>query len=94
MRTGLYPLSVIARFLGQKPTEMTRQVEMDGMPAIQVATATRPALKVPLPAFHRWLLDRSQGTVLTLDELREELARCEEQELGKLNNKDAKKTRL
>lgn len=83
MRAGLYPLSVIARFLGQRPSEMTRYIEMDALPAIKVATATRPAWRVALPTFHRWLAARSSGLTLTVEELREELRLCEEAEKPK-----------
>lgn len=75
---GLYSLSVIAEFLGQKPEDMSERIRLDGMPAIEVPGNTRPIRKVSLLAFHDWLSRRSANAALTPDQLAAELERCEQ----------------
>lgn len=73
MRTGLYPMSVIAFYLGKRDAEMKSLVELDGFPAINIPAKTKPILKGALTPFHQWLAKRSQNTALTLEELAAEL---------------------
>ena len=75
---GLYSLSVIAEFLGQKLEDMSERIRLDGMPAIEVPGNTRPIRKVSLLAFHDWLTRRSANAALTPDQLAYELERCEQ----------------
>jgi hypothetical protein len=91
MRVGLYPLSVIAEFLGQRPEEMTTRIELDKLPAIEVPAATRPTRKVALMAFHEWLAGRSHNKPLTVHQLETELERCAEAVLRRHQAKTARK---
>ena len=74
---GLYSMSVIAEFLGQKPEAMDDRVALDGMPVIEVPGGTRPIRKVALLPFCDWLAARSTNAALTVDQLAQELQRCE-----------------
>lgn len=80
---GLYSLSVIAEFLGQKPEDMNDRIKLDGLPVIQVPGNTRPIRKVALLAFHAWLCSRSTNAALTVEQLATEMERCEESVLRK-----------
>jgi hypothetical protein len=80
---GLYSMSVIAEFLGQKPENMSDRVELDGMPVIDVPGGTKPIRKVALLPFCDWLASRSQNAALTPEQLEQELERCEESVLRK-----------
>ncbi len=91
MKAGLYPLSVIAEFLGQRPEEMTARIELDELPAIEVPAATRPTRKVALMAFHEWLAGRSHNKPLTVDQLEVELERCAAAVLRRHQAKAARK---
>lgn len=79
MSAGLYPLGVIAKFLGQRPEQMKERIAADGLPAIKVPAETKPMRKVPLLGLHGWLAERSEGRPLTPDELERELDRCAEE---------------
>lgn len=92
MKAGLYPLSVIAEFLGQRPEEMSARIELDKLPAIEVPAATRPTRKVALMAFHGWLAERSHNKPLTVEQLEVELERCAEVVLRRHQAKAARRT--
>lgn len=91
MRAGLYPLSVIAEFLGQRPPEMAARIELDKLPAIEVPSATRPVKKVALLALHGWLAERTANRPLTVEQLEAELERCSEAVLRRHQAKAARK---
>lgn len=90
MSAGLYSLTVIAEFLGQRPDEMDDRIQLDGMPAIAIPARTKPIKKVALLAFHSWLAERSSNLALTVDQLELELERCEEAVLRRNQIKAAK----
>lgn len=90
MSAGLYSLSVIAEFLGQRPDEMEDRIQLDGMPAIAIPARTKPIKKVALLAFHSWLAERSANQALTVEQLEKELERCEEAVLRRNQIKAAK----
>lgn len=91
MSAGLYPLAVIAEFLGQRPEEIGRRIELDGLPAIEVPTATRPARKVSLFGLHGWLAARTVGEPLTVEQLHGELERCTQAMAARRNQKSKTK---
>lgn len=84
---GLYSMSVIAEFLGQKPEAMDDRVTLDGMPVIDVPGGTKPIRKVALLPFCDWLAARSQNAALTAEQLEQELRRCEAEVLRKHQEK-------
>lgn len=73
---GMYPLGVVARFLGQRPESMQRQIQLDGLPAVQVNTETRPQWKVSAISLQAWLAERTTGKPLTVEQVRAELELC------------------
>lgn len=76
MSAGLYSLAVIAEFLGQRPAEMSKRIELDELPVIRVPAATKAVSKVSLLAFHEWLAGHSTNKPLTVEQLEKELERC------------------
>lgn len=91
MRAGLYPGTVIARFLGKRDDEIKALVELDGLPAVNVPAKTKPILKVALAPFHAWLEQRSQNTALTIEQLRDELELVSEQSAKRAEKTDTLK---
>ena len=77
MSAGLYPMSVVAAYLGKRAGDMRRLMTEDGLPVIMVPTRQKMLPKVPLVSLYKWLMKRSSGAVvLSLEELASELDRA------------------
>lgn len=73
MSAGLYPMSTICEWLGKRPDEMTRVIEEDGLPVINVPTKQKTVHKCSLLGLHRWVTKRSVNAAITVDDLEHEL---------------------
>ena len=87
MAAGLYPMGVVAEFLGKRPEDIPALVESDELPAIKVPTETRSTLKFSLLGVHGWLKKRSSNIPLTVDEVEIEMDRAAKQLAEKLKAK-------
>lgn len=77
MRTGLYSLATVAKFLGKRPRDMERMIEEDGLPAVPVPGEEESRYKFAATQLCAWLNARSKGRRWTVEEVIAELDRCE-----------------
>ena len=73
MSGGLYPLSVVAAFLGKRDGDVKQMVKLDKLPALRIPTEKKEVYRFALGPLHRWLERRCANEAITIDELREGL---------------------
>ena len=91
MNAGPYARATVAEFLGIREEDVGRLIREDGLPTISIPAKTRPAEKITLLGFHRWLQGRSRNAALTVDELELELHRAAERVAKRRQGKKARK---
>lgn len=77
MSAGLLTKAHVARWLGVRPQDIQGLIDLGGLPAVSVPSATRENDRIPLHGLHRWCKEHGKGgSFMTVDELAHELELC------------------
>jgi hypothetical protein len=83
MSRGLYSVAKVARYLGSRPADVVRMIEVDGLPVVTLPGESRPVRKIALHGLHGWLSTRHSGAeFMTPEQLAAEIAAAQTETMG------------
>lgn len=76
MSAGLYTIADVARYFGCRAQEVSRMIEVDGLPVVRLPGAAREVRKIALHGLHKWLKKKhtGEGAFMSVEELQAEIA--------------------